>query len=198
MLTLLLFQFQNCAPAGTSASAVSDDGSDARIVDDWSKTEIQFVAPEVQLHDEALSASVDGFCNRSHNGARLKWTVWADRKAAEPLVSGDSSCRMGQFKVELSELESLVCGVDHLLAVEADWGGVAYSRFIRRCQPLASESLEVAAAHPVGTRCQLEFSKADDLQAPCREVCYREEKLVSERPVEAVRCSGLAARLTGP
>src|SRR4051812_41616838 len=84
---IVLFHFQNCAPA-RPAGLTGRAGSDARLIDDFNKSEIQFVTPEVQLHDEAVSADISGLCNRSHNGAALRWSLWSS--GGDVLARGDS------------------------------------------------------------------------------------------------------------
>src|SRR4051812_35316750 len=85
----LLFHFQNCAPVKPSGSNTSR-GSDARLIDDYNKSEIQFVTSEVQLRDEAITAEVTGMCNHSRNGAALKWSLWTS--SGEVLTGGESLC----------------------------------------------------------------------------------------------------------
>lgn len=195
LVTLLLFNFQNCAPAAISAQG--DPGSSGvRLIEDFNKAEIQFVAPDVQLYDEATAADVSGLCNRSHDGARLKWTIWGS--AGDVMLQGSSVCQKGAFTVHLPGLEQMVCGVDHQLVIEGDWGGLAFTHFLRRCEPLASEPVASNDALPYGTRCNLEYVPAGDDVSPCAEVCYRDEKMVRQSPVDPGRCSNLIARLAGP
>src|SRR5688572_24199330 len=125
----LLFQFQNCAPA-TPASQAGD--SDVRLIEDFSKSEIQFVSEDVQVHDEASTTGVGGLCNRSRNGARLRWAISVTEQAGRPLVAGEAECRSGQFSVRLEDLPNMVCGVKHLLVVEGEWGASTFTHILRR------------------------------------------------------------------
>lgn len=196
---LMMTQFQNCGPAAQSgargASSSGSHSADARLVEDFNKVEIQFATAGVQLHDEASEADVSGLCNRSHNGAVLKWTIWAG--TGQPLLKGESTCAAGGFDLQLEHLDQVICGVDHQLLVEGDWGGSAFTHLVRRCQPLASEPLPaVAANQPAGTTCALEYVPSGD--EPCSQVCYRQGQVMSQVTVERVQCSGLAAKLAGP
>jgi|GEM_PF-4003551 len=198
VVTLLMTQFQNCAPAGVSGDAAATQGGEVRAIEDWNKAEIQFLQPEVQVHDEAESTGVGGLCNRSHNGAKLRWAIWAGQKTNAPLLSGESSCAAGSFNVDLEELPNLVCGVKHLLIVEGDWGASTFTHVLRRCQPLAAELIAAPSEAPMGTQCTLEFAPGSDDGDPCTQVCYRDNKVVMNRAVPADQCSSLATKLAGP
>jgi hypothetical protein len=194
---LLLFEFQNCAPATSpGASATSGDSTNVRIVDDLNKVELQFALSSVQVRDDAAVADVGGLCNRQRDGAALKWTVWVS--AGQALLSGEASCDNGQFDLHMTGLDQMVCGVDHQLVVEGDWGGSASVEIQRRCEPLASEVISPPAGLPGGTECALEYVPADGLQNSCTQACYRLGQLVSQIPLAPDQCSGLAARLAGP
>lgn len=192
---VILFHFQNCAPAKPmSVSEKSSPG--ARLVDEYNKAEIQFVANEVQLREDVSSGEVTGLCSRAHNGATLRWALWAT--SGEIVARGESRCGAGGFAIRLQNLQPLICGVGYKLAIEGDWGGSASTTFAQRCQPLASENLPVSAGMPYGTECQIEYVPSGESQSPCKQVCYRGNILVSEAPVDAGVCSNLAARLAGP
>lgn len=196
---LLLSQFQNCAPAGKLPSGASADGSgDVRLIDDYAKAELQFITAETQIHDEAPATEVTGFCNRDHSGASLNWAIWAGSKSSTPLLSGRAECGRGQFSVDLSDLSELVCGVQHLLVVEGDWGGTTYTHVTRRCQPLVSEEIAAPEGSPYGTSCSVEYQPAVDAGSRCTQVCYRDSKVVMNAPVAADQCRSLAAKLAGP
>lgn len=197
---LVLFHFQNCAPAKpTSDNSSQQSGADARLIEDFNKVEIQFATPEVQLQDAVPAADVSGLCNRSHNGAKLKWTIWAS--AGTPLLKGEAVCGSGQFNLNIAGLDQMVCGVGHQLVVEGDWGGSAFTHLLRRCEPLASEPAPqgMQQSQPPGTSCALEYVPSDDAQqSPCSMACYRQGQLMSQVFVAREQCADLAARLAGP
>lgn len=192
---VVLFNFQNCAPA-PSGVADAGAGSDARLIEDHAKLELQFAQPDVQLRDEAAQADVSGLCSRARNGARLHWKLWQSSGAV--LAEGDANCAAGGFHVLMGSVEPMVCGVPYQLVIEGDWGGSAYTNFTRRCQPLAREIMNADAAQPGGTLCEVEYVPNADNGSPCNVVCYRGDLLVSSSPTEAGRCSGIAAHLAGP
>lgn len=199
LTALTLFNFQNCAPAAPEISGKSGPFDPAvRIVDDWSKTEIQFATESVQIQDEAESAIVGGLCNRTRNGAHLKWALQTDDLSVPALLSGEGSCQSGQFSFVVDHLENIVCGIPHRLVVEGDWGGFAVSQFEKRCQPLASEAMEAPASSPPGTECSLEYSPSSGQSNSCSQVCYRESKVVSSVTVDAGQCSSLVQKLASP
>ena len=195
----MLTQFQNCGQTTfTSSIPSTQSGGGVRIVDDFNKTEIQFVTQHIQIHDEVERTNLVGFCNRSHTGSQLRWAVWADDRSGQPLAAGNAECQSGQFAVKLEGLTELVCGVDHVIMIEGDWGGSAIANFNRRCQPLASELVLPPSNSPVGTACSLEYQIETISSTPCTQVCYRDDKVISILPVDQSMCSGLAAKLAGP
>lgn len=196
--SLLLFNFQNCAPAGNSLGAGTGATGDARIVDDFSKAEIQFVSEDVQVHDEAAQTEVDGLCNRSHNNARLKWAIYEGENQMKPVQAGESQCARGQFEVALSDLNGLECGRRHLLVVEGEWGASTFTHLSRRCQPLAAEEVEAPQDSPIGTTCSVEIQSNTINGSNCTQVCYRGDKVVMSQPVENSMCSNIAAKVAGP
>lgn len=195
-LPVLLFHFQNCAPAGKITPAAN--AGSVRIVDDFNKAQIQFVTPESEIQDDALAVGISGMCNRDHNGSQLNWSVRAGADVGVAIAKGKASCGSGQFTVALEELDQYPCGVDHLLVVESDWGASTSTRFSRHCQPLAS--LEVAAPEgsPYGTSCALEYSPASEAENRCVQICYRSNQVVYSRTLDVSQCSPLAASLAGP
>lgn len=193
---LILTQFQNCAPARSVQNATASSGGQVRLVEDLNKVEIQFATGELQVQDTVATVNIDGLCNRAHNGAKLRWTVWADNGAV--LMTGESSCQSGQFELDMSGVDQLVCGVSHQLVVQGDWGGSAFTLMQRRCQPLASESVQPPEGSPIGTECELEYVAASDVQSQCNQVCYRQGQMMSQTALPVSECSNLAARLAGP
>jgi hypothetical protein len=195
-LPVLLFQFQNCAPAG--GGPVSENSSDVRLIEDLNKAQLQFVSPEIDVRDDVASADLSGLCNRDHNGASLRWAIWASSESSLPLMSGLSLCRSGEFSISLKQLEQMVCGIKHLVVVEGDWGGSTFSHVLRRCQPLASREIAAPEDSPLGTTCALEYTPDAEAAAACSQVCYRANKVVYSKSVGREQCADLVASLTGP
>lgn len=133
ILATILFNFQNCAPAIAPTADLAD--GEVRIVDDWSKAEIQFATEEVRIEEEEASAIVSGLCNRKYNNAQLRWALYADESGRAVKV-GSAECRSGQFAFDVSNLDNLDCGISHRLVVEGDWGGMAFTQFEKVCQSL--------------------------------------------------------------
>lgn len=194
LLPVLLFHFQNCAPAGQTSASGS---SGARLIEDLNKSQIQFISSDAEIQDDAAAADISGLCNRDHNGAELHWKVSAGASATERMASGTVSCDHGQFAVTLDQLDQYVCGVSHLLVVEGDWGASTFSHFSRRCQPLANMPIAVPGGSPFGTTCSLEYSPASAADQPCLQVCYRDNQVVYSQSLGIDQCSSLAAGLAG-
>jgi hypothetical protein len=196
---LILTQFQNCgSTAGQGPVETSSENGEVHIADDFNKTELQFALESFQIHDEAVQTALSGLCTRKHTGARLRWGVYSEDSSGSPLIGGVAECRSGQFQVRIGGLENMVCGLDHEVVIEGDWGGVARAKVSRRCQPLASQEIEAPRDSVYGTVCSLEFHPIQDGNPPCAQVCYRDDKVVSVQSVDQAQCSVLAARLAGP
>lgn len=195
VIPILLLQFQNCGPSKVGQSTSASD-SQARLIEDLNKAQIQFVASEVELKDDVPSASVDGFCNRQHEGAKMNWTVWVGgQNSNHPLLSGVSICHAGNFKVELADLDQVTCGISHLLSIEGDWGSSTFSHFTRRCQALVSQDILPPSGSPAGTLCTMEYSPVVSVEHPCLQICYRDNKVVLSQALEVIQCSSLASSL---
>jgi hypothetical protein len=194
MLALLLTQFQNCAPARSVAGAdATTDYTDSRVsMDGVGTKDIAFALSKVELRDDATSAAVGGLCDRSHEGAHLSLSVVDGAQAIDSAVG---TCTKGQFSIDLSNVESLVCGVPHQLVVEGDWGGSAAVQFERRCQPVMSQVVDPGDS-PAGTLCQLEYAPA--AAAGCQRVCYRLDQVINTTVVDADQCHQMATQLAGP
>ncbi|MGE4133009.1 MAG: hypothetical protein AB7F86_15315 [Bdellovibrionales bacterium] len=190
---IVLVQFQNCAPAiQSNPNSVQPE---VRIVDDWNKAEIQFASTDLQIQDELESVEVSGLCTRSHNGAALRWSMFMEKEGFDPILAGQGSCESGQFRLEIGDLEHMVCGVTHRLVVEGDWGGAAYSRILKRCQPLATE---IKSEMADGTQCLIEYSPSGNIQSSCTQVCYRQGKVVYDSAVDPASCTSLMQKLASP
>jgi len=192
ILPLILFQFQNCAPAGAGATAPGQVG----LVDNI-KTQIQFVNNNAQIQDEAASVDIDGFCSSDHEGATLTWSVWDPQNSKQPILQGTTACAHGRFDVSLTQLDQYVCGLEHILVVQGDWGASSESQFVRRCQPLASQPQDPPAGSPYGTSCDIEYSPVGDADQQCASVCYRSNQVVLVQSLDVSQCSSLAAGLAG-
>jgi len=193
---LVLSQFQNCAPAGQLSS--EDSASRVKVVDDFNKAQIRFGTEDIEVGDVSSMAEINGQCHHQFNGSVIQWSIWSE--TGDPVVSGETECKGGQFHVRLEDLEQFVCGEGHQLAVQAEGIGTASVTFIRRCPPIASRPVEVRNQTPYGTYCAIEYSRVPVLgrESPCSRVCYRENVIMSQTPEEDAACSAMIADLAGP
>lgn len=196
LLTLVLTQFQNCAPS-TPMQTDSSSGQ-VKIVDEYNKSDVQFVSEDVQARDDVAAVDVDGLCSREHNGQRLHWRLSGDDPSAQPLIEGSATCKSGQFQVNVEDLEHLDCGNSHLVVVESDWGASGYTRLTRRCQPLVSQEVVAPEQSPYGTSCSLEYNAGVGSAQACQKVCYRDGKMVTSQAVDVGQCQPMVAKLAGP
>lgn len=168
-----------------------------RIVDDLGKAQLQFVSPDIGVQGEAAATEIMGLCNRDHNGARLRWAVWAGEGSQVPVMTGESYCHNGQFAFEVAEMAQMVCGVKHAIVAAGDWGGSTMATITHLCPPLASHALEVPQGSPYGTSCALEYNPGSQSQSICAQVCYRDGKVVSSHAEEESSCTALASGIVG-
>jgi hypothetical protein len=184
----LLLGFQNCAPT-KSVSGNSVSGGTVGIADDFNKTALQFVTPEIDVQSDVDATSLSGFCERAHDNSQLSWAIWSDQRSASPVLSGQASCRSGQFSLQVDQMDQLPCGTDHIVMVQGDWGGSTYAHVIRRCVPLASEAMAPPSDSPYGTECALEYNSGQNFS--CNRVCYRDNKVVLNQALDLNQCSSL-------
>lgn len=195
IVALVLFHFQNCAPAGKIQGSESSGG--VRIVDDFNKAQLQFVSSDVEVLETAAQVDIMGLCTRDHNGARLRWAIWTTDVNAFPLLTGESFCHAGQFSFAVPDLEKMDCGVKNAIVVAGDWGGSSLAHISRRCPSRARQELAAAEGAPFGTSCALEYNPQSQTLPVCAQVCYRAGIVVSSYAEEAGRCTSLAESLAG-
>lgn len=188
----LLLGFQNCAPNNKALSV--NDSTNVGIVDDFQKS-LQFVSPEIGVQSEVASTDLSGFCARSHGEAELSWSIWSSQKSEHPILSGKANCKSGLFSIQVDHMDKIPCGVGHVVMVQGDWGGSTYANVVRRCVPLASESVAPPQGSPYGTECSMEFTAGEE--SGCSRVCYRDNKVVFNQRLDVNQCSGLLSKVAG-
>lgn len=200
-LTLfLLLNYQNCSPLQPvgQSELPNEDGSGndstVRIVDDFLKTQVALFDDQVQIHYAAEQIQLDGLCPRSSKGdLKLKWSVQdPSADSGVVLTSGQVTCERGGFRVLISNLEPLDCGLDLQLVVEAPNGDRDLLLLRRRCSPLADEVQTVVD----GKQCALELTLNEGAKI-CELVCYQQSQVISLMPQNLNTCSQLQSQVAG-
>ena len=195
IVALVLFHFQNCAPAAKLQASEASGG--VRIVDDFNKAQLQFVSADTEVLEAAAQVDIMGLCTRDHNGARLRWAIWTTDVNSFPLLTGESFCHAGQFSFAVPDLDKVDCGVKHAIVVAGDWGDSSLAHIARRCPSAARQELAASDGAPFGTSCALEYSPQSLTVPVCAQVCYRAGIVVSSHAEDATRCAALAESLAG-
>ncbi|MGE0763722.1 MAG: hypothetical protein AB7N80_10630 [Bdellovibrionales bacterium] len=134
-LSLLMTQFQNCAPAGQGALAgiSTDESPEVRVIEDWNTQKVDIFNSVVQANPEDTGVAVTGFCDRqmaSHEP--MSWHVSMPQDE-EAVLAGAVSCQRGGFSVQITELNQLRCGMAYNLEVRTLDGEVDQAVLIRNC-----------------------------------------------------------------
>lgn len=105
ILMVVMFKFQNCAPApGLDGASIGSDGT-VRLVDGWTgiADKISFMSPTYLIQGDAARIEVQGVCPGVQNSELIGWQlVRSDDELV--MASGSSACDLGGFQVELAQL----------------------------------------------------------------------------------------------
>lgn len=105
---IMLFQYQNCAPAPGGATS-ADVSRPVDVIDQVGSTSaLRFTYSKVQVTNTSDSAVLDGECDRIAEGTIVGWDVQDDSGSSSS--GGSVKCDRGRFKVELAPNQELECG----------------------------------------------------------------------------------------
>lgn len=124
LLTVILTQYQNCAPAGpgvdSEGNLVQTSSLADIIVDSTTPFKLQFNEKSIQLPVASSDLEAHGTCLESQEGATLRWELY---DAGDEVVhDGYVDCVDGGFTVALSDLSSMSCGEEYLLEARLGLG----------------------------------------------------------------------------
>ena len=103
---LVLFKFENCAPAANFASAASTGGT-VKIVDNWNASPVAFVnSAQVVKADPTV---VQGLCVGNPDGTVVNWAITSTLNPTQILDSGQVECQNGEFEVAVTSLAFQSC-----------------------------------------------------------------------------------------
>ena len=97
ILSLMLTQFQNCAPAQSGLIPASEE---VRIVDRWSPAKLQFFASSYFVGQNVDSVNIEGLCQADV----VDWEITKVHEGGqiELIDSGRADCDSGRFVVAVS------------------------------------------------------------------------------------------------
>lgn len=183
---ILLFQFQNCAPAGSHMSA--DVSDEIRVIEDWVEAKVTFVEPALELATDVTRIELEGLCARKGTNL-LMWQLNDER--GEVVLDGQAQCLGGGFALEMDELNSLGCDVAHWLWVTTPEGEGAALRVKRRCPPISYEVVEGSSGD--SESCYMELVD-ENQELNCQKVCYMEGRVYYQESEDLGACSQMQAR----
>ncbi len=104
ILMVVMFKFQNCAPAPGMDASAGNNGS-VRLVDGWTGVadKISFMSPTYLVQGDTPRIEVQGVCPGVQNNELIGWELI--RSDDESVVtSGSSACDLGGFQVDLAQI----------------------------------------------------------------------------------------------
>lgn len=136
---LMLFHYQNCAPAngvqGLHISS-SDDGLVTTIDDVNMATGVAFLQSKVQVSASDHPTVIEGECSSLQEGAVLGWKVRDDEGRMRE--TGYSQCEQGHFQVEMAPANELECDKSYEVSARLAAGVEGRVEVERDCSSLAS------------------------------------------------------------
>jgi hypothetical protein len=111
LLLVVMFKFQNCAPApmqNQAAEGPIEDGQ-VRIVDRWAVQKVSFVSKTQYVEGDAQPVQVQGLCLGSEKGTQIAYQVIALNEAPQVILDGVVDCVMGSFELVLKTLRFQSC-----------------------------------------------------------------------------------------
>lgn len=140
---LMLFQYQNCAPAaGVNAlsSSKANGGGTVTIIDNMNLTSgLTFSNPSVVAPPSNAATVIDGACSVEQERSVLGWSV--TNSSGTQMQKGNSVCSGGKFKVEMAPSNQMECGESYTLQASFGASGmVAVASVARDCSDSKPQS----------------------------------------------------------
>jgi hypothetical protein len=104
----VLFQYQNCAPAGKNGAAVSDADNVVHAMGTGGATQaVKLNSALVHFSANQAEASVSGTCVENHTPT-LSWSL-RDPQTGEDLGDGSTACVNDTFNMQLATTQRMEC-----------------------------------------------------------------------------------------
>ncbi|MCB0350340.1 MAG: hypothetical protein KDD38_04095 [Bdellovibrionales bacterium] len=108
LLLVVLFKFQNCAPAPDMVQDFDGTG-EVRIIDRWAEQKVSFLTPNLIVASDAPKVDVQGLCVGSLKGQLINYQVIELNESAEIIGGGQVECVMGGFELPLAQIHFSSC-----------------------------------------------------------------------------------------
>ena len=109
LLFLVMFKFQNCAPADPTSQLNSSDDSVVTIVDRWNPQKIAFVQSDFVVPNETQKVDLLGLCVGSAKGQIIEYQIWADSSGTQIIEHGEVECMGGGFELPVLQVSFSSC-----------------------------------------------------------------------------------------
>lgn len=130
---IMLFQYQNCAPAtGAKSLSVNNDNGLVTTIDDVnSAAAVQFPQEKVQVASSDQPTLIDGECALQEGQAVLGWK--ATDGSGNTVETGYSVCDQGKFQVEMAPSNEMDCGASYTVKAQLGQGQAGEVQVSRDC-----------------------------------------------------------------
>ena len=136
---IVVFQYQNCAPAGSGSSGSGATlGSPVTIIDknDIQGLDVSFAQKQVTIQSSTETVDLDGICSSQQDGSVFQWKL-TDASNSR-LDSGMITCKSGSFKVEINPTQALNCDQQYQVSAQLGLGQAGEVILTRKCQAAAT------------------------------------------------------------
>ncbi len=189
---MVVFQYQNCAPASTSSS--SSSSSPVSIIDknDTQGLDVSFAQKSVTIQSSTEMVNLDGICSSQQDGSVFQWQL-KDTSGAV-LDSGMITCQSGAFKVQINPTQALSCDQTYQVSAQLGTGQAGEVILTRKCEASATTAVSkvqkslssdliqsaIQQASAGGTNgCVTE--KRDGAGSGCTIACYNDSGIETHR-----------------
>jgi hypothetical protein len=109
LLLVVLFKFQNCAPAPNMVGANGSGDAIVRDIDQWNQQKIAFLNPQQSIPVDVNTISLQGLCVGSEKGQQIDYQVIVMKAIPEVLNAGHVECVGGNFELPLEDVQFNSC-----------------------------------------------------------------------------------------
>lgn len=180
MITILITQFQNCAPVQEGELAADDE---VQIIENWADFKIAFIEELIEIQSTANQISIDGLCAGRGHSNEITWSLVDTVSGATVMDNQASSCERGGFHFVIHSLNQLECDRKYRLTALRD-GERDLTLIQKRC--FADLAIEVGSLADNQSRCYFELNHEP---MNCAYRCYRQGKVVSRQDLSLEECS---------